>query len=181
MFVFAGNTRLVAKRQQRYVIGGGIFDWIPSLTSVSRALGSAGNFVSANKDTIKNVADVVGNVAKSSASTASAVKQIVDVVKARRATAKAAALPIPLEKAMSEKSLEFLKSLTRQHAHSAEAPPATLADAALPDINSRIAGAGFKTLARPLARQRARTHRGDGLILGPNSPFKNIPILGAIL
>jgi hypothetical protein len=173
MFVFAGNTRLVAKRQQRYVIGGGIFDWIPSLTSVSRALGSAGNFVSANKDTIKNVADVVGNVAKSSASTASAVKQIVDVVKARRATAKAAALPIPLEKAMSEKSLEFLKSLTRQHAHSAEAPPATL-----PDINSRIAGAGFKTLARPLARQRARTHRGDGLILGPNSPFKN---MGAIL
>ena len=81
----------------------------------------------------------------------SAVRQIIDAVKARRAAAAqppaekpAAALPLPLEKALSEKSIEFLKQL-------AENQPAS-------DINSRIAGSGFKTLNR----------RGQGLFLGKN-------------
>lgn len=131
MFVY------VSKKQRRYVVGDGLFDWIPSV------LGTAGNFVSANKEAIKNVADVIGSVAKAGATTASAVKQIVDVVKAKRAAtagvAKTTALPTPLEKALSAKSIELLKQL-------ASAPQAA---APQPDINSRIAGAGFKTLTPP--------------------------------
>ena len=145
MFVFVRNPRLSAKRRQRYVIGTGFFDW---LASISRNLGSAGKFVNANKDAINNVVGVVRNVATAGASTASAVKQIVDVANAKRAAKAAgagtknaaAALQIP-PKVLSEKSINFLKRL----AGSAEVAPAT--SATLPDINSRIAGAGFKTLA----------------------------------
>lgn len=78
MLVFAENTHL-EKRHQGYVISAGSFDWIPNL---SHALGSAGNLVSANEDTFKNVADVVRSVATAGTTTPSAVKQIVDAVKA---------------------------------------------------------------------------------------------------
>ena len=67
---------------------------------------------------------MISSVAKAGAITTSAVKQIVDVVKSRRA-----ALPKTVEKALSEKSTELLKQL-----------------AASPDISSQIAGAGFRTL-----------------------------------
>ena len=84
--------------------------------------------LSANKDTNKDVASVVGDVAKAGASTASAVKQIVDVVKAKRAT-QPSKQPFPTEvkKALSEKSVELLKQLAAQ---------------------DNITGAGFKTLRR---------------------------------
>src|SRR5688572_3866230 len=119
------------RSKRRRVMGGGLFDWIPKIAS---AFGRVGNFISRNKDTITNVANVAGSVAKAGATTASAVRNIVDAVKARRAAAAAAAavqpaapaaLPIPLEKALSEKSIEFLKQLAANQ-------PAT--------------GSGFKTL-----------------------------------
>src|SRR5688572_17873759 len=152
MFVLGVKTR------RRRVMGGGLFDWIPKIAS---AFGRVGNFISRNKDTITNVANVAGSVAKAGATTASAVRNIVDAVKARRAAAAAAAqpatavqpaaaLPIPLEKALSEKSIEFLKQL----ATSKQVQPAT-------DINSLIAGSGFKTL-------QAANRRGKGLFLGRN-------------
>jgi len=106
-----------AGHQRRYIIGSGMSDWIHAL--------------SANKDTIKDVAGVVGEVAKAGASTASAVKQIVDVVKAKRAAAQTTKQPLPtqVEKALSGKSVELLKRL-----------------AAVPADN--VTGAGFKTLQR---------------------------------
>src|ERR1043165_566337 len=143
MYVFGVRSK------RRRVVGGGLFDWIPKIAS---AFGRVGNFISKNKDTITNVANVAGSVAKAGATTASAVRNIVDAVKARRAAAAAAAqpaaqpaaLPIPLEKALSEKSIEFLKQLAANQ-------PAT-------DINSLIAGSGFKTINR----------RGQGLFCGKN-------------
>src|SRR5688572_8248926 len=133
------------RSKRRRVMGGGLFDWIPKIAS---AFGRVGNFISRNKDTITNVANVAGSVAKAGATTASAVRNIVDAVKARRAAAAAAvqpaaqpaALPIPLEKALSEKSIEFLKQLAANQ-------PAT--------------GSGFKTL-------QVVNRRGKGLFLGRN-------------
>jgi len=140
-------------------MGGGLFDWIPKIAS---AFGRVGNFISRNKDTITNVANVAGSVAKAGATTASAVRNIVDAVKARRAAAAAAAqpssqpssqpaapLPIPLQKALSEKSIEFLKQLANSSQQAQQVQPAT-------DINSLIAGSGFKTL-------QAVNRRGKGL------------------
>src|SRR6218665_2969077 len=175
MFIFAGTPCRRAKRQQRYVVGRGIFDWIGSVTSslpsaVARAVGSAGTFLSANKDTISNAASDIGNVANAGATTASAVKQIYDIVKAKRAAAiansgeKAMKLPKPVEQELSKKSLAYLQQLARSEAASAEPQ----------NINSRISGSGFKTLKRG-------SKKGKGLLLGPNSPFNNIPILGSIL
>jgi len=46
---------------------------------VINAVGSAGNFLSTNKDMIKNTVDVIGNVAKL-VQRQHAVKQIVDAV-----------------------------------------------------------------------------------------------------
>jgi len=135
MFVFAQRRA----RRRRRVIGAGFFDWISSAAStlpstLARAVGSAGSFLSANKDTISNTAEVIGNVAKAGATTATAVKQVVDAVKAKRAqsAAKSRDLPKPLEKALSQKSIDFLQQLAR--------PPETT------NINARIAGSGFKTL-----------------------------------
>jgi len=110
-----------AGHQRRYIIGSGMSDWIHGLVHA----------LSANKDTIKDVAGVVGKVAKAGASTASAVKQIVDVVKAKRAAAQTTKQPLPtqVEKALSGKSVELLKRL-----------------AAVPADN--VTGAGFKTLQR---------------------------------
>src|SRR5688572_54095 len=136
------------RSKRRRVMGGGLFDWIPKIAS---AFGRVGNFISRNKDTITNVANVAGSVANAGATTASAVRNIVDAVKARRAAAAAAAavqpaaqpaaaLPIPLEKALSEKSIEFLKQLAANQ-------PAT--------------GSGFKTL-------QVVNRRGKGLFLGRN-------------
>jgi hypothetical protein len=130
MFVFA------AKKRRRYAIGGGFLDL------VGRAFGSAGTFLSANKDTIKNAADVIGSVAKAGATTASAVKQIVDIVKAKRAAAATAALPKPVEHALSQKSLDFLQQLASKPKEDGRVA------APIDDINSRIAGAGFKTLRK---------------------------------
>lgn len=151
------------RRHRRYVTGGGLFDWISGVASslpasVARAVGSAGSFLSANKDTISSVAEVIGNVAKAGATTASAVKQIADVVKAKRATKRANnAVSKPLEKELSQKSTEILQRLL-------------VPTPSEGNINARIAGAGFKTV-----------RGGKGLILGPNSPFKDMPILGTIL
>ena len=43
-------------------------------------------------------------------------------------------------------------------------------------------GTGFETVGNDLyLMKQGGLHDGIGLILGPNSPFKNIPILGMIL
>ena len=55
------------KRQRKFVSGRGFID-----------------FINANKDTISNVAGVVGNVENAAASTANAAKQIYNVVKTRK-------------------------------------------------------------------------------------------------
>lgn len=133
MIVFANISK--RRRKRRYVVGAGFFDWLPSL---SNAIGSAGNFLSNNKDTIMNVADVVGNVAKAGATTASAVKQIVDIVKAKRASSGVKKEPpVSVKRVLSEKSIEYLKHLASEVV---SPPPQS-------DINSRIEGAGFKTVS----------------------------------
>ena len=149
MFIFAGTPRRRARRQQRYVVGSGISDWIGSAASslpsaVSRAVGNAGTFLSANKDTISNAASVIGNVANAGATTASAVKQIYmyDIVEAKRAAAaadsgaKSKKQPKPIEQELSKKSIDYLQQLARSEAASAEPQ----------NINRRIFGSGFKTL-----------------------------------
>ena len=59
MLILAGKRR----RRRVHVVGGGFLDWIPS------TLASASRFIIANKDNIKNVADVVGSVARAGAMT----------------------------------------------------------------------------------------------------------------
>lgn len=88
-------------------MGGRLFNWIPRITS---ALGSAGCFISVNKDTITNVANVVGKVVKAGATTATPIRQTVDAMKAK--VLKAPDAPTPLEKALNDKSTDFLKQLT---------------------------------------------------------------------
>jgi hypothetical protein len=61
-------------RKRKYIVGSGFLDWITK----------AASFISANKDTIKGVSDVVGSVAKAGATTVSAVKQIRDAVKSKK-------------------------------------------------------------------------------------------------
>jgi hypothetical protein len=92
------------RRQRRYVIGGGLVDWIPSIT---RAIGAAGRFLSSNRENIKNVADVTGSIAKAGTSTVSAVKQIIDAVRSKRPTGASH----PAGKVLSEKSLEILSQM----------------------------------------------------------------------
>jgi len=147
MFIFAQRRA----RRRRYVIGAGFFDWISSAAStlpgtLARAAGSAGSFLSANKDTISNTAEVIGNVAKAGATTATAAKQVVDAIKAKRAQSAAksrdgATLPKSLEKALSQKSIDFLQQLARETVR-----PETATAATATSINARIAGSGFKTL-----------------------------------
>jgi len=134
MFIFTDTPCQLAKKQWR-IDGGGLFEWIPNLSSVTNAMGSAGNFFSTNKDMIKNTADVIGNVAKVGATTASAVKQIVDAVKAKRA---AVGTTKELVKQLSEKSLDFLQHLACAETSGTSTVPTS--------INSQIAGAGFKTI-----------------------------------
>lgn len=124
MFVYKRNRRLVSRR---YVVGSGLLDWISS------AVGTAAKVISANKDTIKNVASVVGKVANAGATTVSATKQIVDAIRAKR-------LPPAAKKVLTDKSTEYLNQL----ASSAGTTNTAVVRSA--DINSRIAGAGFKTL-----------------------------------
>lgn len=107
MFIYKGNPR---RQRQRYVNGKGLLDWIAPIV---RGIGAAGKFVIANKGTIANVADVTGKVAKAGAATASAVKQIADVVRSKAAArrVKDVAGGTALEKTLNQKSLEILKGL----------------------------------------------------------------------
>lgn len=91
------------RKRRKLVLGHGIVDWLTS----------AVNFLSANKDTISNVANVVGNVASAGAKTAVAVKDIYDVVKKRRATA-GQGLPKNAQKALTQKSQQILKRLAEK-------------------------------------------------------------------
>jgi hypothetical protein len=102
-FIFEPFEMLVLqrrKRQRRYVIGGGLVDRIPSIT---RAIGSAGKFLIANRENIKNIADVTGSGAKTGTTAVSAVKQIINAVKSKRPNVTA---KVP-EKVLSEKSLDL--------------------------------------------------------------------------
>jgi len=81
---------ILSKKQHKYVVGRGFAaDFV--------------NFLNTNKDTIANVAGVVGNVAKAGATTANAARQIYDVVRAGRARN---------GKGLTQKSLDILKGLT---------------------------------------------------------------------
>jgi hypothetical protein len=140
MYVWTSGSR---RLRRRAVTGSGLLDWLSGVTSsIPRAVGSAAAFLSANKDTISNAANVINSVAKACAKTASAVKQIVDVVKAKRAAAQRVksptTLPKPLEKVLSQKSIDFLQQLARSE--SAGNPEGQQ------NINASIAGASFKTL-----------------------------------
>lgn len=75
------------KRKQKYVVGLGFID-------------TAASLLSTHKDTISNLADVVGNVAKVSV----AAKQIHDVIKSRKSNNK-------INKVMTDKSMEILNRL----------------------------------------------------------------------
>jgi len=70
MLVFTDNTRWLLKKQRQPAVGSGLFDWVPSMT---RTMGTVGSFLAANKDTIKNTAHLIGNIAKAGATTTSAV------------------------------------------------------------------------------------------------------------
>jgi len=98
---------LVFERKKRQVfIGRGIV----TSTGIGDFLTSAVNFLSANKDTISNVANVVGNVAKATSDTAVSVKNIYDVVKARKKN-DGSGLPKPVQKALTRKSQEIIERL----------------------------------------------------------------------
>lgn len=93
-------------------------------------------------------AHVVGNVVKIGAATGSAIRQIGDAVKARRVAVpriEAPTFPTHLEKAFSEKSIEYLKKL-------AASPPAATDVPTTADINSHSAGSGLKTIKLNCAR-----------------------------
>lgn len=127
------------RKHRRYVIGSGLMDWIPAVT---RAIGAAGRFITANKGAIKNIADVTGSVAKAGASTVTGVKQIIDAMRSKRPNVVSKAP----EKVLSEKSFEILTQL---------ANPVGVQGA---DISSRIDGAGF----RRLKRTQLHVLAGDG-------------------
>jgi hypothetical protein len=101
MLVFHRNKR-------RRHVGSGLFDWI----SANKEL------ISNTANVIGNTASAIGNIANAGASTANVVKQIMEVVKAKRALSK------PIEKELSQKSIDFLKQLA----------------------SSPITGSGFKTV-----------------------------------
>lgn len=75
------------KKKQKYVVGSGFMD-------------TAANFLATHKNTISNLADVAGNVAKVSV----AAKQIHDVIKSRKGDSK-------VNKELTDKSMEILNSL----------------------------------------------------------------------
>jgi hypothetical protein len=80
-------------RKRKYIAGSGFIDWVAKVAS----------FISANKDTITGVSDVVGNVAKAGATTVSAIKQIRDTVKAKKDVA------ISNKKELSQESRDILQ------------------------------------------------------------------------
>lgn len=96
MYVFETRNGQFSKKRRRYVLGGGITDWISKIIPFFSTVGKA---VIANKDTIKNVGDVVGSVA----TMASAVKQIVDIVKAKKAGASKQTVAPPTGKGAQQK------------------------------------------------------------------------------
>ena len=50
------------------------------------------------------------------------------------------------------------------------------------ETDGPASGKGFETVGNgPYLMKQGGLYDGSGLILGPNSPFKNIPILGMIL
>lgn len=79
---------LVGKTQHKYVVGRGFASDLVS-------------FLDANKETITNVADVVGSVAKAGATSATAARQIYDAVRARKG------------KGLSDKSMDILNRLAK--------------------------------------------------------------------
>lgn len=127
MLIYEGTPRRRARRRRRFVIGSGLLDWI---RPVVQAIGAAGRFVAANKDTISNVANVAGNVAKAGATAASSVKQVIDAVRSKN-NSRSAKAP---ERVLSEKSMELLSAMAKA--------PTTRRE----DINSRIAGSGIKRI-----------------------------------
>jgi hypothetical protein len=76
-----------SKRQEKFVSGRGIID-----------------FINSNKDTIANIASVASSVANVAASTANATKQIYDAVKTKKITNKA-------NKALTPSSMQILNNL----------------------------------------------------------------------
>lgn len=107
MYIFTRNSCNLSKKQRSYFID--LFNWILGLSSVSCAISSARPFIIANKDSIKNITDVVGSIAKAGATPAPLVKPIVDIVKAKRLATDAAdsdrkAITTPIEKVFGEKS-----------------------------------------------------------------------------
>jgi hypothetical protein len=87
--------------RKRLLLGRGLADWIMP----------AANFLSTNKDTISNIANVIGTVAKTSANTAAAVREIYDAVKNKRNTHGNGVLSKPVQHVLNEKSVEILNRL----------------------------------------------------------------------
>lgn len=79
---------IVGKNKYRYVVGRGFATDLV-------------NFLNTNKEAITNVADVVGNVAKAGASTATAARKIYDAIRARKGNG------------LSEKSIDILNRFAK--------------------------------------------------------------------
>jgi hypothetical protein len=147
------------KQKSRIVKGSGLFDWLGA------AAGKVGNFISNNSGLIKNIANVVGDVTKAGATTATSVKQIVDLVKASKAKAASQMLPkaalqapavppaapavlhasqpplvVPpaLQSALNQKSVDILNNLIT--GVGAQGSPGSAGSVG-------VSGAGFKTLS----------------------------------
>lgn len=71
------------KNHHQHVVEKGLSDWIPSFSSVTCTIGATEKFISANKNTTKNTANVADKVAKAGETTASAIKQTVNVIKTK--------------------------------------------------------------------------------------------------
>ena len=97
MLVFVNKSKKLVLG--RGLVGYGIADW----------LSTAVNFLSANKDTISNVASVVGNLAKSTAETVGAAKDIYNVIKKRKE-----GKGTGINKVLTLKSQQILKRLAEK-------------------------------------------------------------------
>jgi hypothetical protein len=86
---------VIKKRQRQFILGSGFGDFI--------------NFINTHKDTISNVAGVVGNVAKAGSTTAIAAKEIYDAIKAR----KGSGLPPRVRNTLNDKSIDILNKILK--------------------------------------------------------------------
>jgi hypothetical protein len=149
MIIYATPKNRIVLRKT--VQGAGLLDWLGT------AVGKVGNFFSTNSGLIKNIANTVGEVTKAGATTASAVKQIVDLVKASKTAPQVLAkppvenqsLPVPpaLNAALNQKSIDILNQLLTPAVPPGSPAPAAHVSSEGSSASVDSTGAGFKVVS----------------------------------